>query len=173
MHGEHHKQPNYYLSFLHHWFLSKVLLLTRIKLERAHFRAVFHLIESPAILTVHLFETPAQCRILKQFLDVCRECAGTTSFFPSADDIENSILLRAAFHILLAHFKAICSSIAHSSGFDVLILLNCRIGSDGCCSPPNSSVFSGIRLFILIYQNLQFYVELAGGNKGVSIPRDR
>ena len=32
----------------------------------------------------------------------------------------------------------------------------------GASRPQNPSVFSGIRLFILIYQKLQFYVELAG-----------
>ena len=41
------------------------------------------------------------------------------------------------------------------------IALLVEISSDGGFSPPNPSVFSGIRLFILIYQKLQFYVELA------------
>ncbi|MCI7011987.1 MAG: hypothetical protein MR905_10480, partial [Prevotella sp.] len=45
--------------------------------------------------------------------------------------------------------------------FLFFIALLVEISSDGGFSPPNPSVFSGIRLFILIYQKLQFYVELA------------
>ena len=43
----------------------------------------------------------------------------------------------------------------------VFLALLVEFSSDGGFSPPNPSVFSGIRLFILIYQKLQFYVELA------------
>ena len=43
----------------------------------------------------------------------------------------------------------------------VFLALLVEFSSDGGFSPPNPSVFSGIRLFILIYLKLQFYVELA------------
>ena len=52
--------------------------------------------------------------------------------------------------------------------FCFFLALLVAISSDGGCSPPNPSVFSGIRLFILIYQKLQFYVELAVLQSGSS-----
>ena len=41
------------------------------------------------------------------------------------------------------------------------LALLAEISYDGGFSNPNPSVFYGIRLFILIYQKLQFYAELA------------
>ena len=54
------------------------------------------------------------------------EGVGGTGVLPGADSLENAVLLRTTFHILLVHLQIISRSIPDSDRFDMFVLLDGR-----------------------------------------------
>lgn len=97
-------------------------------------------IESPRIVIAACFQMPVVRPIHQLPLQPAGEGIGTTRLLPGADGTEYGIFLRTTLNVLLVHLQEVSGAVAHRDSFDVLILLNRRVFTDGEVSTKGNRI---------------------------------